>query len=147
MAELGEIRGIAPKLRRIIAKGTFKLDYLNNEGKPGRWFFPESIFRRLSAYPWALGQHKYLHYRSWFRRELAGYMRDAVTDPQTKRIGFWNSDFLETLAADHVAGRKNYINEINAVITLGTIDRLFFQERNPPSSSGIQRVAEDALVN
>ena len=133
--------------RRIIAKGTFKLDYLNNEGLPGRWFFTESIFRRLSAYPWALGQHKHLHYRSWFRRELAGYVRDALTDPQTKRIGFWNSDFLETLAADHVAGRKNYINEINAVLTLGAIDRLFFQQPNWPNPSGMSNVAESVLVN
>jgi asparagine synthase (glutamine-hydrolysing) len=147
MGELGDLRGIAPKLRKIVSKVTFKLDYLNNEGFPDRLFFVESIFHLLSAQPWVLGQHKHLHYRSWFRRELAGYMRDAVTDPQTKRIGFWNSDFLETLAADHVAGRKNYVNEINAVLTLGAVDRLLFQQPNRPNSSGTYCLAESALVN
>jgi hypothetical protein len=36
--------------------------------------------------------------------------------------------FLETLAHDHIAGRKNFTREINAVATLGAVDRLILRQ-------------------
>jgi hypothetical protein len=40
---------------------------------------------------------------------------------------FWNPDFVNHMASEHIAGRKNYVREINAVLTLQADERLFIQ--------------------
>jgi asparagine synthase (glutamine-hydrolysing) len=74
-----------------------------------------------------LGLHKYLPYRRWFRRELAGYLNDVLEDVRTWQSSFWNSNFVNHLASEHIAGRKNYVREINAVLTLQAVERLFIR--------------------
>ncbi len=128
MGKVGEGGGIAGALSHFFSKVTFKLDYLNNEGLP-HWLSPfDPLLRRFSSRAKILGLHKHLHYRSWFQRELSGYIKDVLTDAQTQRSPFWNSDFLEKMATEHTNGRKNYVLEINAVLTLEAVERLFFRE-------------------
>jgi asparagine synthase (glutamine-hydrolysing) len=127
MGELGKSRGWAAP-RRVFAKATFKLDHLFNEGLP-QWMCPlDSVFRPLSSLLGLIGLHKHLHYRSWFRRELAGWVNDALTDARTRRRPFWHPDFLDTMARDHTSGRGNYVEEINAVLTLDAVERLLFRD-------------------
>ena len=128
MGNAGDGGGIAGALNRLFSKVTFKLDYLNNEGLP-HWLSPfDPLLRRFSSRAKILGLHKHLHYRSWFQRELAGYVKDVLTDARTQRSPFWNSDFLEKMATEHTRGRKNYVLEINAVLTLEAVERLLFRE-------------------
>ena len=82
---------------------------------------------RVSSGLGILGLHKYLPYRHWFRRELAGYLNDVFEDVRTRQSPVWNSDFVNHLASDHIAGRKNYVREINAVLTLHAVERLLIQ--------------------
>ena len=133
--------------RRLISEAAFKLDYLNNEGWPN-WLSPiESPFARVTSSLRLVGWNKYLHYRRWFRRELATYLRDAVADIRARQMPFWKSRFLEQMADDHIRGRKNYVLEINAVLLLGAIDRLFFKGNNLTQSvSNIRGASSTALV-
>ena len=128
MGEMGKTRGLACPLRRFYSKATFKLDYLNNEGFPHWLSSLDPLFQGLASSLKIVGLHKYLHYRSWFRRELAGYVKDVLTDTRTQQSPFWNPDFLENMAKDHIRGRKNYVREINAVFTLEAVERLLFRE-------------------
>jgi asparagine synthase (glutamine-hydrolysing) len=124
----GQNSGLGALLRRFFARVTFKLDYVSNEGLP-HWLLPlDPLFRRFGSGAGILGLHKYLHYRSWLRRELAGYLHDVVTDARARRSPFWNSDFLEHMARDHTRGHKNYVLEINTVLTLETVERLLFRD-------------------
>jgi len=128
MGEMGKTHGIACPLRRFYSKVTFKLDCLNNEGF-SQWLSPfDPLFQGLASSLNIVGLHKYLHYRSWFRRELAGYVEDVLTDTRTQQSPFWNPDFLEKMAKEHIRGRKNYVREINAVLTVEAIDRLLLSE-------------------
>ena len=129
MGGVGEDRGAAAALRHVFSKATFKLDYLNNEGLP-HWLSPfDPLLRRFNSRTGMLGLHKHLHYRSCvYQRELAGYVKDVLTDGRTQRSPFWNSDFLERMATEHTRGRKNYVLEINAVLTLEAVERLFFHK-------------------
>jgi len=124
-------------LRRFHCAVTFKLDYFYNEGLP-HWLSPlDGLFGRLGSGVGVLGLHKYLHYRSWLRRELAVYARELVTDMQTRRMPYWNSEFLEAMVKDHIGGRKNYVREINAVLTLEATERLVLRgssENRVPSA-------------
>ncbi len=126
MGEMGNTRGLAPAARRIFSKAAFKLDYLNNEGLPHWLSASDSLFRRLNSGLGILGLHKFLHYRSWFQRELAAYVNEVLTDARTQQSQLWNAAFLEHMAREHTRGRKNYMLEIDAVVTLEAVDRLLF---------------------
>jgi asparagine synthase (glutamine-hydrolysing) len=123
----GEANGLRSVLGRIFCETTFKLDYLYSEGMP-HWLSPlDPLFDRLNSRVGLLGLHKYLPYRRWFRRELAGYLNDVLDDVRTRQSSFWNSNFVSHLASEHIAGRKNYVREINAVLTLQGVERLFIR--------------------
>jgi len=118
----------AATFRRVLSEATFKLDYLNNEGWP-HWLAPfDPIFTRVTSSLKIVGLHKYLHYRSWFRHELAKYIKGAVSDARARQAPFWNPGFLEEMADDHIDGRKNYVLEINAVLTLEAVERLLLRD-------------------
>jgi asparagine synthase (glutamine-hydrolysing) len=115
--------GVAQAMRRIVSELTFKLDYFHQEGLPRRFSRFDGMIGGLSQIG-SLGRHRFLPFRHWFRRELAAYVTEVLTDPRTSRLPYWNSAFLEPMARDHMAGRRNYVREINAVLTLEAADRL-----------------------
>jgi asparagine synthase (glutamine-hydrolysing) len=139
-------RGPGYLLRRLFAELTFKVDYMHKEAPP----------RGLSGFLAALdnmgllGLHKWLPYRLWFQNELAKYVGEALTDPSTGRLPFWNQRVLATIASDHLSGRKNHVREINAVLTLATADRLLMHDhgrpRTGPSASTIRASADNSAV-
>jgi asparagine synthase (glutamine-hydrolysing) len=132
-----ENAGAVATFRRLFSEATFKLDYLNNEGWP-HWLSPfDPIFTHITSSLKIVGLHKYLHYRSWFRRELAEYVKSVLADVRTRRAPFWDADFVESMAGEHICGRKNYVIEINAVLTLEAVERLLFRDL-PSGTSGLR---------
>jgi hypothetical protein len=122
--------GLARAPRQIVSKAVCKLDYLYAEGLPD-WLSPfDNFFDRLGSGLTLFGWHKFLHYRKWFRRELADYVTGVIKEEQSRRSPFWNPDFLETVAREHIIGRRNYVREIDAALTLEAVDRLLL--RNVP---------------
>jgi asparagine synthase (glutamine-hydrolysing) len=123
-------RGLVPAsplssvLGSLWSRVSFKLDYWCEDGMPHWLSFLDDYESRLGTGRSWLGAHRYLHYRRWFRGELAEYLRERLTDSQTRRRHLWNTAFLEDLGRSHIVGRKNYVREINAVLTLEAIDRL-----------------------
>lgn len=124
-------RGLGRLGRRGFSEATFKLDYLHKEGLPNWLSRAEPLLSALSM-TGLLGLHKYLPYRRWFRRELAQHVRDVLTDPNTARLPYWRRGALDRLVEDHVRGRRNHVNEINAVLTLEAVDRLLLHRPAHP---------------
>ena len=115
-------------LRRLFREAGFKLDYYHNEGMP-RWFCRfDTLLDAVDARLRIFGHHKFLHYRSWFRNELAPYVVEVLTDPRTQRNPFFERAFLEHMAKAHTQGRANYVLPINAVLTLEAVERLLFRD-------------------
>jgi asparagine synthase (glutamine-hydrolysing) len=124
----GSLTGPAYFLRRLFCDVTFKLDYIYSESLPGVL----APFDALIQYGDAIGitgLHKFLRYRRWFRTKLRAYLEQALADARARQLPFWNVNFLERMAAEHVSGRKNYLREINAVLTLAATDRLILHKR------------------
>ena len=137
---------LAAILRRLFSETTFKLDYLNNEGWPD-WLSPlGSLFTQMTSGLKIAGLHKYLHYRNWFRHELADYVKDVVSDAQNQKAPFWNRDFLERMANEHKYGRKNYTLEINAVLTLEAVQKMLIKGFPSEQGDGVDCVASAVLV-
>ncbi len=115
------------RLRRLHREATFKLDYLHKAGLP-HWLSPfDPLFAPVAKLR-LLGLHQFLPYRSWFRRELADHIKDVLSDAQTRRMPYWDSRFLPSIVADHVAGRRNYTREIASVVTLEAVDRTLLRQ-------------------
>jgi asparagine synthase (glutamine-hydrolysing) len=128
MGELGEVNWVAVASRRIFSKAVCKLDYLRSEGLPhGLWRF-DSLVTQISSALGIAGLHKYLPYRTWFQRELAAYVDGILKDAQVRHSSLWDSHFLEHMASDHATGHKNYVREIDAVLTLEAVERLLFRD-------------------
>src|SRR5438477_1711816 len=128
MGGIGEANRLAGASRRLFSKAVCKLDYLRNEGLPRGLSRLDSLFTQISSALGIAGLHKYLPYRIWFQRELAAYVDEILKDAQVRRSSLWDSRFIEHMASDHATGHKNYIREIDAVLTLDAVERLLFRE-------------------
>jgi asparagine synthase (glutamine-hydrolysing) len=139
-------RGFTRALRRLFAEVTFKADYVHKEGLPRSLSSLQPLIGRLSKVR-LLGHHKYLAYRLWFRNELASHVMEVLTDPRTSRSPYWNAPWLESMAEDHLRGRRNWVREISAVLTLEAAERLLLRgvddpplERDDASFHGVPAV-------
>lgn len=135
MGLLGQSSRLEGIVRRALAKAVCKLDYFSSEGVPPSLWFLDSFTSGIASVLRIAGTHKYLRYRNWFRHQLAGYVRDAIADVRLRQSPFWNDKFLAKMAGDHIAGRANYVREINSVITLGAVERLLLHPRPVTSAS------------
>jgi asparagine synthase (glutamine-hydrolysing) len=117
-------------LRRLFCKATFKLDYFSNEGMPHLCSSLDPMVDHLHTRRVLFGHHKFLRYRRWFRKELAGYLRE-VTSSASQQNGFWKADALKRAVEQHISGRKNYTQELNTILTLEAVERLLI--RNTPT--------------
>ena len=123
----GSVRGPAHLLRCLFCDVTFKLDYIYSERLPNVLAPFDGMIGHLDAVG-IMGLHKYLRYRRWFRIELEAFLKGALLDARARQMPYWNTNFLDRMAAEHISGRRNYLREINAVLTLDAIDRLLFDD-------------------
>jgi asparagine synthase (glutamine-hydrolysing) len=114
-------------LRRLYCEVTFKLDYYDKEGLPGRLSFFDKLRRPLEGLG-LLGLHKFLPYRHWFRDELAPHIAEVLSSSATRQQPWWNGDALARLGTEHAAGGNNYLNEINAILTLDAVERTLIRD-------------------
>ncbi|HUC83861.1 MAG TPA: asparagine synthase-related protein [Candidatus Acidoferrales bacterium] len=114
--------------RRIFAEVTFKLDYCSNAGLP-RPFGPlDPVFKPLVRALGIAGLHKFLKYSTWFRQELTPYLTLRIDAARKTGNGFWNAGALGRIIGQHLSGRKDFPSEINAVLTLESLERQLFRE-------------------
>jgi len=121
--------------RRAFGEATFKIDYLHKEGLPcGLGAFDPLL--NLFAPFGILGMHKFLPYRRWFQHELAPTIMERISTDRVRTAPWWASGVPEALARAHFSGRGNYVRELNAILSLEAIDRLFSRvqarQDNPP---------------
>ncbi len=107
--------------RRVFAEVTFKLDYHSNAGLPRKLGVLDPIYKPIVVGLGIAGLHKFLKYSTWFQQDLAPYVREGVARARSNQI--LNTAFLAQIAQLHIQGRKNYSAELNAILTLETIER------------------------
>lgn len=112
--------------RRLFAEVTFKLDYLHKEGLPHYLSHLDALLGSLAGIG-LIGLHKFLAYRRWYRQELAGYVREVLMDSHTQQMPYWDGPYLRSIVTEHIAGRRNYVQEIHAVLTLEAAERLLLR--------------------
>jgi asparagine synthase (glutamine-hydrolysing) len=124
---LGKDGSVGSPVRRIFERGTFKLDYFYSEGLPSslRRFNPLlDLFQVGDAF---FGRHKFLQYRRWFQRDLAHFVSEKIREVASHESDLWNSAYLRGMLTEDAKGKLNYSKEINIILTLEAIERLFFR--------------------
>ena len=114
-------------LRCLFCDITFKLDYIYSESLPSTLAPFDALIGYFDAVG-IMGLHKFLRYRRWFRTKLKAYLQEALANGRARRLPFWNPNFLERMPAEHISGHRNYLREINSVLTLDAIDRLLLHQ-------------------
>jgi asparagine synthase (glutamine-hydrolysing) len=141
---VGDKPSILRWLKHFLSEAAFKFEYHTNEGLPNALSSLEPLLKPLGAVASAFGKHKYLYYRSWLRTELAAYVCAAVDRAVQQESPFWNTAFIPHLAKAHIDGSGNYLRELNAVLTLESIERLLFG--NYPSSNEVARSVAEVVA-
>jgi asparagine synthase (glutamine-hydrolysing) len=124
---LGKGGSFSRSMRRALAEVTFKLDYYRNEGMPNALARLDGGFEAVNNWLPIFGQHKYLHYRRWFRSQLRDYLRDAVEEIAVHGSGRWDAGEIRRMAEEHISGVRNRIHDIGLVLTLGTAERILLR--------------------
>ena len=142
--DMGLLGGSAPPLqfaRRLQRKVVVKAEYLLSHGAPN-WVAaltaanPGRQLERL-----VLGRNKFQHFRRWLRTDLAGQVRDTLSSPDAGLDAWFDSKRIETMVEDHIAGRGNYTEEIDKLMTVTHAQRVLFRDQATPARAAGPLVA------
>jgi len=125
---VGDRTGWTFSLRRAFEEFTFKLDYHSDAGLPRKLAVLDPVFKPVVTGLGLAGRHKFLKYSAWFRTALAPYVREKIAAAQQTANEFWKAEALEQAARQHLSGRKDFSAELNAVLTLESLERQLFRE-------------------
>jgi len=105
---------------------TFKAEYAYDEGMPQAVASIDHFLSPLRLERLFLGRHKLLHFRIWYRDQLADYVRQILLDPLTLSRPYLQKKTVETVVKSHLNGTRNYTTTIHKLLTLELLQRLFF---------------------
>jgi asparagine synthase (glutamine-hydrolysing) len=117
--------GLTSVLARASQEFTFKAEYAYDYGMPQSVARIDHLLSRLRLERLFLGRHKMLHFRVWYRDQLADYVREILLDPLTLSRPYLQKATLEAVVEDHLNGSRNYTTAIHKLLTLELFHRLF----------------------
>jgi asparagine synthase (glutamine-hydrolysing) len=125
----GLIAGQRSRMRKATREALVKAEYLTSHGAPS-WLsrvsarLPDALLETRF-----LGVDKFQHFRYWTRRDLAPFVRDTLSAAKHGDLGRWfEMSRVSSMAADHVSGRANYMDEIDKLLTLAVAQKTLFVE-------------------
>ncbi|MBE0657333.1 MAG: hypothetical protein IH602_06555 [Bryobacteraceae bacterium] len=121
----GRVREFASRVRLELL---FKAEYAYDMGMPHWLAALDHSLSALRIERLFLGRHKPFHFRVWYRDSLAQFVREVLLDPRSLSRPYLNKKRVEELVEGHLAGRRNYTNEIHKVLTLELMNRLFLDD-------------------
>ena len=128
--------GRRPRIfRTALRKALIKAEYLTSHGAPN-W-----MARLLSHFPFVslethfLGVDKFQHFRWWIRRDLAGFVREAIHGSASSLKTWFDMARVAEMVTDHIDGRANYTDEIDKILTVATIQNTLLAPLGGPSAS------------
>jgi asparagine synthase (glutamine-hydrolysing) len=130
---LGRGGPVAKKIRRIHREVLFKAEYLTGHGAP-HWMTaltrrnPGQLLERSF-----IGRHKFLHPRPWVRDGLSGYVREVLLGPDADGLASYvDLTRVKTMFEEHVAGERNYWEELDRLLTSALACRVLLRPESRP---------------
>ena len=119
---------VASFLTRASREFTFKAEYAYDEGMPQTLARLDHLLSGLRLERLFLGRHKLLHFRTWYRHQLADYVQQILLDPITLSRPYLQKNMVQSLVQKHIRGAGNYTSAIHKLLTLEIFQRLFVSE-------------------
>ena len=116
-------------IRRIKQKFFTKGEYWSNHGMPS-WLAAVSPnpVRNLLENTF-LGRNKFQHFGPWSQKRFFNYITDVVLQAEKDMKQFFNQKRIETMVREHINGRRNYLSEIDQLLTIILAHRSLLKHR------------------
>jgi asparagine synthase (glutamine-hydrolysing) len=118
---------LAANVRQLYRYLLFKAEWYYNAGMP-HWLarLDHNVLAR-GLERLFVGSHKIEHYRLWFRDQLFDYVQSMLRDSPAATRPYLNRRYYEKLVTSHRRGTRNWMNEINSLVTLELIQRVLIE--------------------
>jgi hypothetical protein len=114
-------------IRQLYRKSLIKAEYWSSDGMPN-WLATISHLGLSGILEKSfLGRDKFQHFRLWTQKYFADYIADVLIAGSREMGEFFNLRQVESMVHEHVAGKKNYIDEIDKIMTLILTCRILFK--------------------
>jgi asparagine synthase (glutamine-hydrolysing) len=114
---------VTNRVHRSIQEFLAKAEYAYDYGMPN-WLAPiDKLFSPFRFERLFLGRQKFCHFRSWYRHQLAGYLKEVLLDPRSRSRFYGNGQALEPLVNAHIKGVRNHTVEIHKLLSIELLHR------------------------
>ena len=120
---MSDSSSLSDLFRQLHRKALIKGEYWSSHGMPN-WLATNSRYglgRFLENS--FLGRDKFQHFHRWTEKRFAGYIADVLLQGGRDLREFFNFRQVERMLHEHVVGRKNYLDEIDKLLTLALAHR------------------------
>jgi asparagine synthase (glutamine-hydrolysing) len=124
---------IVDQARQAVLDFSAKAEYAYDYGMPNRLSQIDRVLGFLRLERLFLGRHKFYHFRTWYRRELADYVQDILLSPRARARSPYRQGVLETMVRRHVRGTENHTDEIHRALTHELIHRSLIDDAAYPA--------------
>lgn len=115
---LGHVSFLRGLTRRIYHRALIKAEYWSSDGMPN-WLATISHLGLSGILEKSfIGRDKFQHFRLWTQKYFADYIADVLIAGSREMGEFFNLRQVESMVHEHIAGKKNYIDEIDKIMTL-----------------------------
>jgi asparagine synthase (glutamine-hydrolysing) len=112
------------RLRHALREFSVRAEYAYDYGMPQPLARIDRLLAPLRPESLFLGRHKFYHFRVWYRRELAPFVRDTLLAPGASAQAWYRPGKLRSMVEAHVAGRANHTLDLHRALTLELTQRL-----------------------
>jgi asparagine synthase (glutamine-hydrolysing) len=113
--------------RRFHREVLFKAEYWSTHGMP-KWLAIISGYGlRNSLEKNFAGRHKFQHFSKWTRQPLGDYVTDVLLQGASNLPEFFDRHEMVVMLHEHVTGRRNYINELDKLLTITLATQTLFK--------------------
>jgi asparagine synthase (glutamine-hydrolysing) len=106
---------------------TFKAEYAYDYGMPQFVARIDHYLAPLRLERLFLGRHKFYHFRHWYRKHLAPYLKDVLLDARTLQRPYFDGEAIRKIVAEHTRGIRNHTNSIHLLLTTELIHRTLIE--------------------
>lgn len=128
----GGKRSVSGTLSRVGLEFLFRAEYAYDYGMPQFAARVDHVLSPFHLERLFLGQHKYYHFRVWYRDVLGAYVREMLLDSRSLARPYVERKGLEKVVREHLRGNRNYTAEIHKALTLELLHRLFVDRCHIP---------------
>ena len=124
---LGNCSRITSLARQFRYEALFKAEYWSSHGMPNylaafSCFRITGMLRRMF-----LGRHKFQHFNLWTQERLSEYINDVYINDSNMLEDIINLQQVKKMLQEHMSGRRNYLSEIDKILSLILVQRMLFK--------------------